>query len=261
MVHVNDYDAFCFDLDGTIYVEDTLLLGVKDLISSLRNHNKKVLFISNTSIHTREACKERLGKMGIETSVDEIITTNYLAARLFKQNIPNAKVYIVGEHSLIEQLMNVSIKLTTNPLEATHVLVGLDRDFTYNKLGHAMQAVRNGAKIIVTNPDVVCPVMDGYIADTFVLAQAIETASEKKIDMIIGKPSAYYSRAIIDLLRVPYEKCLIVGDRLETDIMLGLNSGMKTCLVLTGVTKRADIEDTRIYPDYVVENLSELLFV
>lgn len=260
MVHVNEYDAFCFDLDGTIYVEDTLLLGVKDVISSLRDYNKKVLFISNTSIHTRETCKERLGKMGIEASVDEIITTTYMAARFFKQDIPNANVYVVGEHSLIEQLMNVSIRLTTNPVEATHVLVGLDRDFTYKKLSHAMKAVRNGAKIIVTNPDIVCPVMDGYIADAFVLAQAIETASEKKIDTIIGKPSAYYSTAIMDLLNIPNEKCLIIGDRLETDISLGLNSGMKTCLVLTGVTKRADIAVTKIHPDYVVENLSEFMF-
>ncbi|RKJ59771.1 HAD-IIA family hydrolase [Butyricicoccus sp. 1XD8-22] len=260
MVNTHNYDAFCFDLDGTIYVEDTLLPGVREVIHNLRAQHKKVLFISNTSINSRENCKDRLEKIGIQSSIDEIITTNYLAARYFKQYLSKAKVFIVGEQSLIEEFMNLSIRLTSNPLEATHVLVGLDRDFTYQKLNLAMQAVRNGAEIVVTNSDIVCPVLDGYIADTFVLAKAIEIASERKINTILGKPSSYYSNAIMDLLNIPSERCLIVGDRLETDIKLGLNSGMKTCLVLTGVTKRIDIEQTKIYPDYILENLSEFRF-
>lgn len=259
MINLEHFDAICFDLDGTIYIDDTLLPGVKETIRNIRVQNKKVLFISNTSTQSREACKMRLKKVGIETSVDEIITTIYLAARYFKQNLPDATVYIVGGESLVEEFQNYSIQVTTNPFEASHVLVGLDKDFTYNKLNLAMQAVRNGAKLIVTNPDVVCPVMDGYIADTFVLAQAIETASEGKIELTIGKPSLYYSNSIVELLNVSNERCLIVGDRLETDILLGINSGMNTCLVLTGVTKREDIERTKIYPDYVIENLTQLL--
>lgn len=259
MINLEHFDAICFDLDGTIYIDDTLLPGVKETIRNIRVQNKKVLFISNTSTQSREACKMRLKKVGIETSVDEIITTIYLAARYFEQNLPDATVYIVGGESLVEEFQNYSIQVTTNPFEASHVLVGLDKDFTYNKLNLAMQAVRNGAKLIVTNPDVVCPVMDGYIADTFVLAQAIETASEGKIELTIGKPSLYYSNSIVELLNVSNERCLIVGDRLETDILLGINSGMNTCLVLTGVTKREDIERTKIYPDYVIENLTQLL--
>nr|WP_232337177.1 HAD-IIA family hydrolase [Lysinibacillus timonensis] len=260
-MNVNQYDAFCFDLDGTIYVEDTLLPGVQEVIKKLRDLHKKVLFISNTSINSREVCRERLERFGIKSSLEEIITTNYLAARYFMKHFTNANVYIVGEQSLIEECNKFSIRITTDPLEATHVLVGLDRDFTYSKLNEAMRAVRNGAKLIVTNSDIVCPVLDGYIVDTFVLAQAIETAAEGKIDMVIGKPSTYYSSVIMDILNIPSENCLIVGDRLETDILLGLNSGMKTCLVLTGVTKKEEIENTNIYPNYVIEDLSKFEFV
>ena len=141
LFNLENFDAFCFDLDGTIYLDNTLLPGVKETIDVLREQNKKVLFISNTSTQTREACKIRLNKIGIEVNVNEIITTTYLAARYFKDNLPKATVFMVGSESLVGEFQQFSIPITSNPLEASHVLVGLDPHFKLSqKLNLAMQS-------------------------------------------------------------------------------------------------------------------------
>ncbi|MFJ8260361.1 HAD-IIA family hydrolase [Rummeliibacillus sp. NPDC094406] len=260
MVNIDDFDAYCFDLDGTIYVGDVILPGVKETIDRLRRHDKKVLFITNTSIQTREECLQRLQKIGVNADLDEIITASFISAVYFFEQFPNSQVYIVGEKAIKNEFSRFSLKVTENPMEATHVVVGLDFSFTYEKLNLAMNAVRNGAKLVVTNPDPCYPVPKGHVSDTLAIAKAIEVASGQSIDIIVGKPSSFYGCKMIERLKTENNRCLIIGDRLETDIMLGKTNNFRTCLVLTGVANKKDVVKTKIYPDYIVENLHSLLW-
>ncbi|WP_100401680.1 HAD-IIA family hydrolase [Bacillus sp. FJAT-42315] len=258
MIHIDDFEAYCFDLDGTIYVGKQLLPGVKEMMDTLKKHNKKILFITNAPTHTREYCQQLLCSLGIATELEEVITASSLSAVYFLENAPDASIYIVGEQAITEEFSHHPLHVTEDPLQASHVLVGLDRTFTYDKLNLAMTAVRNGAKLIVTNPDPACPVPGGYIADTLAIAKAIEVAAGQSIDQVIGKPSAYYINKVQEKLNISKDKCLIIGDRLETDILMGKNNGISTCLVLTGASSRKDIERTKIEPDYVVETVADL---
>lgn len=258
MVLLSDYDAYCFDLDGTIYKGDKLLTGVKKTINIIRNRGKKLLFITNSSTLTREEGKKRLEKVGISVEVEEILTASFLAGSYFSAYEPNAIVYLVGEKALKEEITNFSIHTTTDPMKATHVLAGLDRTFTYNDLQFAMDAVRNCKNLIVTNPDPFCPMEEGFIPDTLPLAKAIEVASGQKIDVIIGKPDKFYGDKMVELLGVERYKILVIGDRLETDIQLGKTQGFATCLVLTGISTEADIELYGIQPDHIIKNMEHL---
>ena len=176
---------------------------------------------------------------------------------LFEVFSGRSRVYCWGG-SYSRGISSAFIEITENPLEATHVLVGSDRYFTYDKLNLAVMAVRNGAKIIVTNPDPSCPVPGGVISDTLSIARAIEVASGHSISDVIGKPSPFFGERMLGQLNIDRERCLIIGDRLETDILLGKINRFPTCLVLTGVASKEDVEEKKIYPDFIVGNLTAL---
>ena len=259
MRQIERYEAYCFDLDGTIYLDNQVLPGAVETIATLRKLHKKVLFISNTPTQTRMDCVRRLTEFGIEVEEQEVITAGYMTALYFKEHYPESMTFVVGEEAIRQEFGNLELPITLNPFEATHVVVGLDREFSYEKLNKAMQAVRNGAKLIVTNLDSVCPVPGGFIADTMAIAKAIETASDEAIYTIIGKPSHYYARKMLQFVETPATNCLIIGDRIETDILLGKHANIPTCLVLTGVSNREHIEKTCVKPDYVIERLDHLM--
>jgi HAD superfamily hydrolase (TIGR01450 family) len=177
----------------------------------------------------------------------------------FREETPNAKVLAIGEPVMRKELERGYIETTENPTEATHVLVGMDRQFTYEKLRLGMVAIRHGAALIAANPDPYCPTEDGAIPDTWSLAKALEVASQKEICEVVGKPSPYFARKVLERMGVAADRCLMVGDRLETDILFGVNSGMQTALVLTGVSGPKDIKATGIRPRFVLSGLDELI--
>ncbi|ELK43938.1 hypothetical protein D478_01045 [Brevibacillus agri BAB-2500] len=249
------YDAYFFDLDGTIFIGDRLLPGVGKTFAALRANEKKIMFLTNTTVQTRADCQARLEKLGLCVEREEIMTAAYAAGLYFQQQADSARVLVVGERALAAELASFQIRQVQAPSQATHVLVGMDRTFTYEKLLLAADALRNGAKLIVANPDPVCPVPGGAIPDTGALARAIETAGGATVWAMTGKPSRFYAEQVFQQLNVRPEQCLMVGDRLETDILLGKNSGMKTALVLTGVTTCHELERAGIRPDFVLPTL------
>jgi len=259
MENVYDYDAYCFDLDGTIYVSQMILPGVNSFINSLRSRGKRLLFLTNTPVHTREDCYKRLLSLGISCQLDEILTAGYVSGMYFVEYAPDAKVLIVGEEALRRELRAIGISITEDPYESTHVLVGMDRQFHYDKLHLAAKAVRHGAILIATNPDSCCPVQDDIIPDTGSILSSIEAASQQKASAVIGKPSRYYAEKAFQLLNVNNSRCLMIGDRLETDILFGQQNGMKTALVLTGISSRGDIQETGIIPDYIWASFNECI--
>lgn len=188
------------------------------------------------------------------------MTAPYLAATYFAQKELDVSVFVIGEEAIFEELEHFGINTTDHPLQATHVLVGLDQEFTYHDLNRAMEAVRYSKNLIITNPDPVCPVPGGFMPDTMSIAKAIEVASEQQIDQVLGKPDPIYGNKMLEILDVPPQKILVIGDRLETDIHLGVTNGFKTCLVLTGISTEEDVQRSSVTPDYIINDLLNIFY-
>ncbi|NHW33509.1 HAD-IIA family hydrolase [Paenibacillus aceris] len=253
------FDGYLFDLDGTVYAGHQILPGVLATLDKLRKEGKSVLFVTNTTTHTREGVRERLSHFGITCSEEDILTALCVSRMYFQEYLPEAKVFMIGEQAMRNELEQYNVETTEDPLSATHVLVGLDKHFTYEKLTLGMNALRNGARLIAANPDPFCPLEDGAIPDTWSLVKALETASSQPVYQVIGKPSVYYAKKALEKLNIAPEACLMVGDRVTTDIRFGKSSGMYTALVLTGADSRKDVTLHGIEPDYVLDTLSEII--
>ncbi|MFC0211760.1 HAD-IIA family hydrolase [Paenibacillus chartarius] len=253
------YDGYLFDLDGTIYSGNTVLPGALATLNQLRDRGKAVLFVTNTTVRTKEQVRERLQSLGIACEDHEVMTALCVSAQYFQEFEPSAQVLMIGEEAMRLELERSGVATTADARSATHVLVGLDRQLTYDKLTLGMAALRSGAKLIASNPDPFCPLDDGAIPDTWAIVKALETASLSKTCRVVGKPSAYYAQKALNKLKLPPAQCLMVGDRVETDIRLGLTNGMATALVLTGADTARDAERAGLQPDYVLETLAEIM--
>ncbi|NEW09757.1 HAD-IIA family hydrolase [Paenibacillus sp. SYP-B3998] len=256
---LDDFQGYLFDLDGTVYAGNKILPGVLSTLNKLREQGKMVLFVTNTTIHTRDGVRDRLQQLGVPCSEDDILTALCVSRMYCQEHLPKAKVLMIGEQAMKSELENYGVETTEDALSATHVLVGLDRQFTYERLTLGMNALRNGARLLAANPDPFCPLEDGAIPDTWSLVKALETASLQPVFKVIGKPSDYYAQKALDKLDAAPEACLMVGDRVSTDICFGNANGMYSALVLTGADSRKDIMLQGIEPDYVLASLSEIV--
>ncbi len=256
---IQKFQGFIFDLDGTVYLGEKLISVADDTILTLRNMGKKVVFLSNKPLYTREDYARKLTTMGIPTRASEVINSSYVMARYLSKVSPQTKIYVIGETSIINELQQAGFQLTEDPGKVEYVVVTFDRTFTYEKLNIAFQAIKQGAHLIATNPDRTCPYEDGEIPDCAGMIGAVEAVTGQKVEVIVGKPSSIMVEVILNVMKLRPQDCLIIGDRLSTDITMGKNSGRHTALVLTGVTNLADLKKAKIKPDYVFESIGELL--
>ena len=255
---IQKFQGFIFDLDGTVYLGEKLIPGADKTILTLRNMGKKVVFLSNKPLYTREDYARKLTNMGIPTRASEVINSSYVMARYLSKVSPQTRIYVIGETSIINELQKAGFQLTEDPGEIEYVVVTFDRTFTYEKLNIAFQAIKQGAHLIATNPDRTCPHEDGEIPDCAGMIGAVEAVTGQKVEVIVGKPSSIMVEVILNVMKLRPQDCLIIGDRLSTDITMGKNSGIHTALVLTGVTNLADLKKAKIKPDYVFESIGEL---
>ncbi|WP_413378223.1 HAD-IIA family hydrolase [Alkalihalobacillus sp. 1P02AB] len=251
--------GFIFDLDGTVYLGEKAIEGAAQTISELKENGDRVLFLSNKPIASRHSYVEKLWKMGIVTTLDEVLNSNYIMANYLKGNLgKDEHVLVIGEAPLYAELEALSIPITNDPLNASYVVLSWDRQFTYKKLNSAYQAWRNGAKIIATNPDRTCPVEGGEIPDCGAMIGAIEGATGQKIDLVVGKPSILMADAALKKLGLEYSNCYMVGDRLETDIKMANDVGISSILVLTGITTKEMAEKSLHKPTFILESIKEI---
>nr|WP_048823691.1 HAD-IIA family hydrolase [Bacillus sp. B-jedd] len=253
--------GFIFDLDGTVYLDDQVIDGAVEAINSLREKGHKVIFLTNKSIATRNDYVDKLNKLGIPVSLDEVINSNYITVKYLKEHMKEEDaVLVIGEEPLFEELKADNIKLTDDPNQAAYVVLGWDREFNYEKLNAAYQAWLNKATILATNPDRTCPVYGGgQIPDCGAMIGALEGATGYPIDYIIGKPSRLTAEFVVkEILGLKPEQCFMVGDRLETDIRMGVENGLKTVLVLTGITTADMVGDAVYKPTYVLDSIKEI---
>lgn len=252
--------GFIFDLDGTIYLDDHIIDGASEAIKTLKERGDKVVFLTNKSIANRKEYVEKLNGLGIEVDLGEVINSNYITAHYLKTVMkPDDSVYVIGEGPLFEELANENIKLADNPASASHVVLGWDRQFTYEKLNYAFQAWRNGAEIIATNPDRTCPVKDGEIPDCGAMIGALEGATGERVKMITGKPSLLMADYVLkNVLGMEASQCYMVGDRLETDIKMANDAGLYSVLVMSGITNEEMLKNAEHQPEYVLASVKDI---
>ncbi|MCZ6633670.1 MAG: HAD-IIA family hydrolase [bacterium] len=248
-----------FDLDGTIYLGDRLIPGADKVVQTLREQDKQVVFLSNKPIEPRSAYAEKLTRLGIPTPTDDVINSSQVAADFFAREMAGARVFCIGEPPLLKELDDAGLEQAQRPEHTDLVLISLDRDLSYDKIHFAYHAAKAGAKVWATNPDLVCPMPDDEIIDAGATIAALEALLRRPIDGLIGKPSQMMVRTILEHMGLPSQACLMVGDRLETDIAMGKEAGMTAALVLTGVTKRYMLEGNPVQPDYVLESVQGVL--
>ena len=254
-------NGYIFDLDGTIYIDNEIIPGVAEAIKGLKDRGDKVIFLTNKSIASREDYVKKLRMLNIEVNLDEVINSNYITARYLKSVMKTEdSVYVIGEAPLFEELRGENIKIAETSVNASHVVIGWDREFTYEKLNQAYQAWKNGAEIIATNPDRTCPVVDGDIPDCGAMIGALEGATGEPIKVITGKPSSLMANYVLnDVLQLEASDCYMIGDRLETDIKMGNSAGMKSVLVMTGITTPKMLENAVHKPKYILESVRDIL--
>ncbi len=255
------FKGFLFDLDGTVYLSNSLIPGADSLIHLLREKGRKVVFLSNKPIQTREDYAFKLTRLGIPTQPQEVINSTFVMVNYLKKVAPLARLFVVGEVPFVEELKRAGFQITPEPKEVDYVVVAFDRTFDYSKLNIAFQAIKLGAHFVATNPDRTCPVEGGEIPDCAGMIAAIEAVTGKKVEVIVGKPSPIMIQAAMDVLRLKPADCILIGDRIETDIKMGKDSGISTGIVLTGVTTEEMLKKFKhgpLQPDFVFQSIADV---
>lgn len=252
------YRGYIFDLDGTVYLGDSAIRGAPETIAELRKRGCGVVFLSNKPLQPREVYAEKLTRLGIPTSADDVINSSLVLARYLVREMAGATIFIIGEQPLLAEMAFAGLSLSDDPEKIDVVIASFDRTFDYRKLDIGYQALRRGARFFATNADRTCPVEGGDIPDAAAVIGALEGCSGRKVELIAGKPSTLIVDMVLEHLGLEANDCLMVGDRLETDILMGNNTGMSTALVLTGITQRDDIPYSAVQPDYILESVADI---
>ena len=233
------YEGYIFDLDGTIYLGSALLPGAYRLIMKLRELGKRVVFLSNNPTRDVQMYVDKLAKLGLPTPAEEIVTTVFTTTQWLLQNAPDAVVYPISEEPLIRSLRDAGIKMSENPEEIDIVIASYDRTLTWKKLQIGFEAIwyHKRARLICTNPDHFCPFPEGRgEVDAGAVIAALEDATGVKVEVNCGKPSPVMLNTIMNVIKLTTEQCITTGDRLYTEIKMGIDSGMDTAVVFTGET-------------------------
>lgn len=265
-VPCQDRLTYVFDLDGVIYRGDEPQPHARQTVLDLRSRGHIVRFFTNNSALSREAYSDKLGKLGIPTPIDEIMTSSYATGVYFRENHAVGKtVYQIGEDGVTHELEAVGMRVVKNGDEPDagidYVVVGIDREFSYTKLARAQSAILAGAKFIATNEDLTYPTEGGRVVPGNGCLVAAVRAATSTEPFVIGKPHDYALLKILEMTDTPKERAIMIGDNLTTDIAAANHAGVHSVLVLTGLTSRQQAERAvgDMKPERVIETLEELL--
>lgn len=257
--------GFVFDMDGVIYLGSRLLPGVNDLFNSLQLRGIPFVLGTNNSTATQKDFVERLAALGVKVNADQIQTSTTVTREVLQADptlADDATILCVGQQSIPSILQQgTSFRILPedgNPADADVVVAGLDFDFTYRKMARAVEAIAHGARFIATNADDRLPHETGYQPGAGACIAGITVASRME-PLIIGKPEPLMMRKAAEHMGLDVADVVMVGDRLDTDILSAQRAGMMTALVLTGLTTRDMLTDAEILPDFVFADLPALI--
>ena len=256
MENLRSKKGFICDMDGVIYHGNQILPGVKEFVEWLYRENKQFLFLTNNSGKTPLELSQKLKNMGLEVDESHFYTSALATAKFLSKQSPNCKVYVIGEPGLYSALYNEGI--TISETDPDYVVVGEVFNYNYESVCKAVNLVRNGAKLIGTNSDVTGPTDNGNIIPACrALISPIEMATGKPA-YFVGKPNPLMMRTGLNMLGCHSNEAVMIGDRMDTDIIVGIEGGLDTVLVLSGVTSRDDIEHYAYRPRIVLNGVGDI---
>jgi 4-nitrophenyl phosphatase len=246
---------YLIDLDGTIYRGKEPIQYAEEFIDYLNYNHRKFIMITNCPENSTKKIKIKLQEMGVRVKTENILTAGQATAAYLAKVKAEARVFVVGSEALKEELVLCGMQLVTEWPE--FVVLGFDREFSYEKMERASHWILKGAKYICTNSDMTIPQNDDLIPHTGAMALAIQAISGVA-PVYIGKPERYMLDEALWRLRCSKDQCCIIGDRIDTDVLMGTRNGVLSYLVLTGVTDMNKVKNSEICPTRVFENLREL---
>lgn len=249
------YDGYLIDLDGTMYRGTEKIAAACTFVQRLQQENIPYLFVTNNSSQTPEQVATKLQTFDIPATEDQVFTSSLATANYLSERKTKASVFAIGERGLFKALQTKGFVFVEESPD--FVVVGIDKELTYEKLTTACLCVRAGADLIATNGDLAIPTERGMIPGNGSIIAAI-SASTQTIPTFIGKPEPILMEQALKKLGVPKEKTLMIGDNYDTDIMAGIQAGIDTLLVHTGVTSKTVLMEKKIQPTYSLDSLSDL---
>ena len=255
-INFNEKKGFICDMDGVIYHGNKILPGVAEFIKWLHEEKKEYLFLTNNSGYTPRELQQKLKRMGLEVDESHFYTSALATAAFLKEQAPGCSVYVIGEAGLYNALYDAGI--TMNDVNPDYVVVGEGKSYSLDTITKATNLVLKGAKLIGANSDVSGPIENGIMPACGALVAPIEIATGKKA-YFCGKPNPLMMRTGLRLLNCHSAEAVMVGDRMDTDIISGLESGMSTVLVLSGVSTTETLNTYGYRPGIVLNGVGDIV--
>ncbi len=254
-INFNEIKGFICDMDGVIYHGNQILPGVHEFIAWLKNEKKEYLFLTNNSGYTPRELNQKLARMGLDVPEEHFYTSALATAAFLKNQAPGCSVFAIGEAGLLNALYDAGI--TMNDVNPDYVVVGEGRAYSLDTLTKATNLVMNGAKLIGANSDVSGPIEKGIAPACGALVAPIEMATGRKA-YFCGKPNPLMMRTGLRLLGCHSAEAVMIGDRMDTDVISGMESGMSTVLVLSGVSTRETLHTYAYRPSIVLNGVGDI---
>ncbi len=248
--------GFICDMDGVIYHGNRLLPGVKEFVEWLYANNKEFLFLTNSSERSPRELQQKLARMGLDVNEKHFYTSALATAKFISSQAPGCSAYVIGAPGLVNALYEAGI--TMNDVNPDYVIVGETSNYNYENVLHAVKLVQKGAKLIGTNTDMTGPSEQGIIPACRAWIAPIELATGKSA-YFVGKPNPLMMRTGLKLLGVHSAEAVMVGDRMDTDIIAGIETGLDTVLVLTGCTSREEVSNYPYRPKYILDGVGNIV--
>jgi NagD protein len=243
-------------MDGVLVRGRTIIPGAREFIQRLVDEDRPFLVMTNNSLYPPAILQHRLGRIGLDIPVDRIHTSALATAQFLRSQCPDGSAFVVGEDGLFEALEDIGYRLDDQAPD--YVVLGETREYSFERITRAIRLIQAGARFIATNPDVSGPSEEGLVPATGAIAALIERAINV-VPYFIGKPNPLMIRTALRRLGEHSENTMMVGDRMDTDIMTGIESGLETVLVLTGVTSREMVNRFPYQPTRIVDSIADVL--
>ncbi|MBP5307920.1 MAG: HAD family hydrolase [Clostridia bacterium] len=248
--------GFICDMDGVIYHGNNLVKGVKEFVGWLKNEDKRFLFLTNGSGKSPKELRQKLLRLGLDVDESHFYTSALATASFLSKQSPNCSAYVIGEPGLMNALYDAGI--TYNDVDPEYVVIGETSNYNFNAIKKAMKLVFAGAKLIGTNTDLIAPVEDGMVPACRALVAPVELTTGKPA-YYIGKPNPLMMRTALGMLGIHSYETVMIGDRMDTDIIAGIESGMDTVLVLSGVSTKETIDAFPYRPRLVLDSVYDII--
>lgn len=255
MEELRSKKGFICDMDGVIYHGNKLLDGAKEFVEWLYREDKQFLFLTNACSRSPKELQKKLYRMGLDISEDHFYTSALATAKFLKSQAPGCSAYVIGDHGLYNALYDSGI--TINDIDPDYVIVGETPNYCFDHIMKAMNLVSKGAKLIATNSDITGPVEGGFAPACRALVAPIEATTGKKA-YYVGKPNPLMMRTGLQKLGVHSSEAVMIGDRMDTDIIAGIETGLDTVLVLSGVSTRETLEDFPYRPRLILNGIGDI---